>query len=128
MVELLVVMLFIGALSSMAVPRFREYKTRAQIAAMQSDLGNLKIAEEAYWAEHLKYATDTTDLEFRISANVHVSITTQDVVHGYTAVATHMNVPGRQCQTAIGPEAAPQVAGAIVCVPTNGGSSAIPTP
>jgi type IV pilus assembly protein PilA len=128
LVELLVVMLFIGALSSMAVPRFREYKTRAQIAAMQSDLGNLKIAEEAYWADHLKYATDTTGLEFRISANVHISITTQDVVHGYTAIATHMNVPGRQCQTAIGPEAAPQVAGAIVCVPTSSGSSAIPTP
>ena len=39
-------MLLLGALSSMAVPRFREFKKRAFVAAMLSDLGNLKIAEE----------------------------------------------------------------------------------
>src|SRR5687767_15404703 len=72
-VELLVVMLLIGALSSMAVPRFRQYKTRAYLAAMQSDLGNLKIAQESYWAEHQKYATVTSSLELRISANVAIA-------------------------------------------------------
>lgn len=127
-VELLVVMLLLGALSSMAVPRFREYKTRALIAAMQSDLGNLKIAEEEYWAEQLKYATDTAQLEFRATANVNIAITSQDVAGGYTAIATHVNVPGRQCQTAMGAEAAPREPGAVVCIVTSGGSSAIPTP
>ena len=72
-------MLLLGALSSMAVPRFRDYKTRAFVAAMQSDLGNLRIAEESYWAEHQKYATDTTQLELRITTNVAISITSQDV-------------------------------------------------
>jgi len=71
-VELLVVMLLLGALSSMAVPRFREYKTRALIAAMQSDLANLKISEEEYFADHLKYATDTSLLEFRKTVNVSI--------------------------------------------------------
>lgn len=127
-VELLVVMLLLGALSSMAVPRFREYKTRAYIAAMQSDLGNLKIAEEEYWAEHLKYATDTAHLEFRVTANVNIAITTQDLNGGYTAIATHLNVPGRQCQTAMGPEAAPREPGAVVCGPTSTGPSVLPTP
>ena len=127
-VELLVVMLLLGALSSMAVPRFREYKTRALIAAMQSDLANLKISEEEYFTEHLKYSTDTTQLEFRKTANVSIAITSQDVNGGYTAIATHSNVPGRQCQTAIGPEAAPLEPGAVVCIFTSGGSSAIPTP
>lgn len=127
-VELLVVMLLLGALSSMAVPRFREYKTRALIAAMQSDLANLKIAEEEYWAEHLKYATDTASLEFRVSANVNIALTSQDLNGGYTAIATHPNVPGRQCQTAMGPEAAPREPGAVVCVTTSGGASAIPAP
>ena len=125
-VELLVVMLLLGALSSMAVPRFREYKTRAFVAAMLSDLGNLKIAEEAYWAEHEKYATDTTQLELRITSHVAITITSKDVIGGYTAVATHVNVPGRQCQTAIGPEAAPKESGAIFCGPAAGGSSAVP--
>ncbi len=126
-VELLVVMLLIGALSSMAVPRFRDYKTRAFVAAMQSDLANLKIAEESYWAEHQKYVTDTAHLELRITNQVSITITSQDINGGYTAVATHVNVPGRQCQTAMGPEAAPRDQGAVVCLPASGGSGAIPS-
>lgn len=122
MIELLTVMLVIGALSSMAVPRFREYKSRALIATMQSDLGNLKIAQESYWAEHLRYATDTARLEFRISTNVAISITSQDVTGGYTAVAKHSNAPGQQCQTAMGREASPREPGAITCGPTGSGS------
>ena len=125
-VELLVVMLLLGTLSSMAVPRFREYKTRANIAAMQSDLGNLKIAEESYWAEHMNYVTDTAHLELRITTQVSISITSQDLMGGYTAVATHANVPGLQCQTAMGAEAAPRQPGAVVCLPAASGSSAIP--
>lgn len=125
-VELLVVMLFIGALSSMAVPRFREYKTRAYISAMESDLGNLRIAQEAYWAEHMVYATDTTGLDFRRTSNVNLEISSKDAAGGYTAIATHANVPGRQCQTAMGPEAAPREPGAISCGAASSGSSAIP--
>lgn len=127
-IELLVVMLLLGALSSMAVPRFREYKTRAFIATMQSDLGNLKIAQESHWAEHQQYTADTTALEFRITTNVAITITSKDLFGGYTAVATHSNVPGRQCQTAMGPEAAPMEPGAIVCGPAGGGSSTLTAP
>jgi prepilin-type N-terminal cleavage/methylation domain-containing protein len=122
-VELLTVMLLISALSAMAVPRFRQYKARALIATMQSDLGNLKIAQESYWAEHLRYATDTASLELRISANVAISITSKDVSGGYTAIATHHNVPNQQCQTAMGREAAPREPGAVLCGPTGGGGS-----
>jgi prepilin-type N-terminal cleavage/methylation domain-containing protein len=125
-VELLVVMLFIGALSAMAVPRFREYKTRALLATMQSDLANLRIAEESYWAEHQVYVTDTSSLDFRRTSQVQITISSQDVIGGYTAVATHSNVPGQQCITAMGAEAAPREPGAISCGAISSGSSAIP--
>jgi prepilin-type N-terminal cleavage/methylation domain-containing protein len=126
-VELLVVMILLGALSSMAVPRFREYKTRAYVAAMQSDLGNLKIAQEEFWAENMKYSTDTTSLEVRITTNVAIAISSQDVIGGYTAIATHNNVPGRQCETAMGREAAPKEPGAIVCGPASSSPSTVPS-
>lgn len=127
--ELMVVMFFIGALSAMAVPRFREYKTRAFIAAMESDLGNLRIAQESHWAEHQQYATDTASLELRVTANVRLAITSKDIIGGYTAVATHDNVPGRQCSTAMGAEAAPLEPGSINCIAGGGGggSSTIPS-
>lgn len=120
-------MVLLGALSSMAVPRFREYKERAFIAAMQSDLGNLKVAQESYWAEHQQYATDTAHLEMRITNDIAISISSQDVIGGYTAVATHSNVPGQQCLTAMGAEAAPREPGAVLCGPAGSGSSAIPS-
>lgn len=125
-VEMMVVMVVLGALSSMAVPRLREYKQRAYIAAMQSDLGNLKIAQESHWGEHLQYSTDTTKLDFRVTSDVLISITSKDIVGGYTAVATHTNLPGRQCATAMGPEAAPKEPGTITCGPVTSGSAAIP--
>jgi prepilin-type N-terminal cleavage/methylation domain-containing protein len=124
-VELLVVMALLGALASMAVPRFREYKARAYIAAMQSDLGNLKIAQEEHWAEHQVYATDTTDLDVRFTTDVTITITSQDLLGGYTAKARHSNVPGTQCETAMGPEAAPREPGAVVCGPSTA-STAVP--
>lgn len=125
-IELLVVMVLLGALSSMAVPRFREFKERGFIATMQSDLGNLRIAQELYWSEHQRYATDTSALELRVTSHVAISITSQDVDGGYTAIATHSGVPGRQCQTAMGREAAPKEPGLVFCGPATSTSSAIP--
>ena len=125
-IELLVAMVLFGALSAMAVPRFREYKVRAFIAAMQSDLGNLKIAEEEHWADQQRYATDTASLEFRTTREVSISITSQNITGGYTAVATHADVPDRECKMAMGPEAAPREQGAIFCGPTSGGASSLP--
>lgn len=123
---MLVVMIVLGALSGLAVPRLREYKQRAYVAAMQTDLGNLKIAQESHWGEHLQYATDTTRLEIRISHNVLISITSKDIAGGYTAIAMHANLPGRQCETAMGPEAAPREPGSIVCGPATTSTSSVP--
>ncbi len=122
----MVVMLVLGALSSMAVPRFREYKIRAFVAAMQSDLGSLKIAEESFWAEHQRYATDTASLELRITRDVSIRITSEDILGGYTAVATHSGVPNRECLTSMGRESAPREAGAVFCGPAGSGSTPLP--
>ena len=114
-IELLTVVVFLAILASMAVPRFREFKTRAYLASMQSDLGNLRIAQEEYWALHQAYATDTAALGVRTTSHVNVAISSVNLIGGYTAIATHSNVPGRQCMTAMGAEAAPREPGAIFC-------------
>ena len=114
-IELLTVVLFIGLLAAMAVPRFREFKNRAYLASMQSDLGNLRIAQEEYWAQHSSYSTDTTALGVRITSHVNIAISSADITGGYTAIATHSNAPGKQCITGMGAEAAPREPGAIIC-------------
>jgi hypothetical protein len=49
-----------------------------------------------------------------------------DLIGGYTAIATHLNVPGKQCITGMGAEAAPREPGAIICGAAPSGPSSIP--
>ena len=58
LIELLIVVAIIGLIATIALPRVFHVKERAQIAAMKSDLRNLVTVQEAYFAEHLAYATD----------------------------------------------------------------------
>jgi prepilin-type N-terminal cleavage/methylation domain-containing protein len=128
-VELLVAMVVMSALSAIAVPRYREFKVRAYTAAMQNDLGTLRIAEEAHWAEQMHYSTDTTALDFRATSDVDIRISSQDLVAGYSATATHRMVPGLQCVTATGREAVAQESGSIKCGPVaNSGGTLNPAP
>ncbi|HSA55837.1 MAG TPA: prepilin-type N-terminal cleavage/methylation domain-containing protein [Gemmatimonadaceae bacterium] len=123
--ELLVAMVLLGLIAGMAVPRYRLYKERAYVATMRTDLGNLRIAQEAYWAENLRYSTDTTALEFRKTSDVNIALSSLDLVSGYRAIATHASYAGMQCSTATGKDAGSQESGAIVCGAATAGASTI---
>jgi type II secretion system protein G len=48
LIELLIVVVIIGILASIAVPKFANTKGKARLAAIKSDLKNLATAQEAY--------------------------------------------------------------------------------
>jgi type II secretion system protein G len=58
LIELLIVVVIIGILAAIAIPKFANTKEKAYIASMKSDLRNLVTAEEAYFADSVKYTTD----------------------------------------------------------------------
>ena len=60
LIELMIVVVIIGLLASIAIPKFGSTKEKAYIASMKSDLRNLVTAEEAYFADSTAY-TDITD-------------------------------------------------------------------
>src|SRR5947199_6768068 len=60
LIELLIVVVIIGLLAAIAIPKFSNTKEKAYIAAMKSDLRNLVTAEEAYFADSMAY-TDQVD-------------------------------------------------------------------
>ncbi|HVH66846.1 MAG TPA: prepilin-type N-terminal cleavage/methylation domain-containing protein [Gemmatimonadales bacterium] len=60
LIELLIVVVIIGLLAAIAIPKFGNTKEKAYIASMKTDLRNLMTAEEAYFADSLAY-TDQTD-------------------------------------------------------------------
>jgi prepilin-type N-terminal cleavage/methylation domain-containing protein len=113
-IELLTVMIVIGLLAGIGVPRIRTMKERSYQATLRSDLGALRTAQEAYYAENQQYATDVTALEVRLSSRVSVTIESSDPLRGWKAAARHLwlNTP---CTTATGVDAVGVESGAIIC-------------
>src|SRR3989442_870020 len=60
LIELLIVIVIIGILAAIAIPKFSNTKEKAYIASMKADLRNLVTAEEGYFADSTAY-TDITD-------------------------------------------------------------------
>src|SRR2546429_6853615 len=58
LIELLIVVVIIGILAAIAIPKFANTKEKAYLASMKSDLRNLVTAEEAYFADSIKYTTN----------------------------------------------------------------------
>src|SRR5579864_2981570 len=57
LIELLIVVVIIGILAAIAIPKFANTKQKAVKASMISDLRNLATAQEAFYADSSSYAT-----------------------------------------------------------------------
>ena len=97
LIELLIVVVIIGILAAIAIPKFANTKTKAYTAAMKSDLRNLVTAEEAFFADSSKYSTyDTTKLKFKSSTGVN----DPTIVTGagyWSATVTHSQIASFSC-------------------------------
>ena len=98
LIELLIVVVIIGILAAIAIPKFANSKSKAYTAAMKSDLKNLVVAEESFFADSLYYLPyiDTTKLRFRPSLSVSTPII--QLGSGYwTATVTHSQIANFTC-------------------------------
>jgi prepilin-type N-terminal cleavage/methylation domain-containing protein len=101
LIELVMVLVIIGLLASVLIPRFANSREKAIVAAMKSDLRNLATAEESYFYDQLSYTTTLGNLaSFRPSAGVTITVG-QATMGGWSATATHANVT-RQCFLFVG--------------------------
>jgi prepilin-type N-terminal cleavage/methylation domain-containing protein len=115
LIELILVMLVIGILASMAIVRYRAMKERAYIATMKSDLGELRIAEEAFWAENQFYTVNQALLDFTPSSDVTLTVTSSDPNAGFDAQAVHSAAPAILCKMYVGRAVSTIPSGQIEC-------------
>jgi prepilin-type N-terminal cleavage/methylation domain-containing protein len=59
LIELLIVVVIIGILAAIAIPKFANTKEKAYLASMKSDLRNMVTTEEAYFADFQIYVAGT---------------------------------------------------------------------
>jgi len=109
LIELLIVVVIIGILAAIAIPKFANTKEKAYIAAMKSDLRNLVTAEEGYHADWVTYTTSTANLLWDQSAGVTVTIGGATGA-GWSATASH-NGSTKTCGIYYGTASSP-IAGA----------------
>jgi prepilin-type N-terminal cleavage/methylation domain-containing protein len=100
LIELLIVVVIIGILAAVAIPKFTAAKEKAYVAAMKSDLRNMSTNEESYFGDYGIYTTSTTAMNFSGSQNVTIAIgvATQS---SWSATATHIST-AKTCWLGVG--------------------------
>ena len=88
LIELLIVVVIIGILAAIAIPKFQTTKGKANAAALKSDLRNLATAEESYMFDNNSYSSVVSALSFNQSPGVILTVTTA-TASGWGAIATH---------------------------------------
>ena len=75
LIELLIVVVIIGILAALAIPKFASTKGKAHFAAMKSDLHNLTTAEESFFYDHARYTAALDSVGFTGSHGDVIAIT-----------------------------------------------------
>jgi len=120
LVELLVVVVVIGILTTIAIPRYAGSKDKAYVAAMKADLRSAAMYEEQYALDnHGQYFSGTATAAstvngFRASPGVTVTLTAFTILGSqladWTAIARHSQSP-ESCELR---------SGTVVCTTENG--------
>ncbi len=119
LIELLIVVVIIGILAAIALPKFAATKEQAYVSSMKSDLRNMAIAQEAYSADNSAYyngPVPTATLVYEPSPQVTIALQNVSLT-GWGAVAT---VPGTSRTCAVyqgtgGPIGPATIPGQVTC-------------
>ncbi len=117
LIELLIVVVIIGLLATIAIPKFSNTKEKAYVASMKSDLRNLATAEEAFFYDSAKYTTNLA-LMNNFNPTQGVTMSVNATASGWSASTTSAFAPSRQCALFSGnaaPLAPATVEGRITC-------------
>ena len=103
LIELLIVVVIIGILAAIAIPKFANTKEKAYVASMKSDLRNLITAQEAYFSDNnSNYAAAISNLGTNYKASTGITVVLNTVTNtGWRASATS-NSTAKTCTIQLG--------------------------
>jgi prepilin-type N-terminal cleavage/methylation domain-containing protein len=118
LIELLIVVVIIGILAAIAIPKFAATKDKAKLASVKTDVRNSETAEEAYFSDYATYGTFAqlqTASNFSLSTGNTMTITA--ATNGYTVGANNSSISSTitSCKVQVAGGASSTVDGSITC-------------
>ena len=96
LVELLIVVVIIGILASVAIPKFSSAREKAFLSSMKSDLKNLATQQEMYHNSNFSYGASLALVGGSLSDGVTITIN-EATGSGWAATASHAGLPTEHC-------------------------------
>ena len=96
LIELLIVVVVIGILATIAIPKFSRMREKSYVAAVTSDLKNIASQQEIYLDDNYTYAANLADLDITITDRVTITIN-EATGQGWAATGVHAGFAGSQC-------------------------------
>ena len=118
LIEMLIVVVVIGVLAAIAIPKFAATKDKAKVASLKTDVRNSETAEETYFSNYAAYGTFAqlqAASNFSLSTGNTMAITA--ATNGYTVAANNGSISSAitSCKVQIGAGASSTVDGQITC-------------
>lgn len=113
LIELLIVVVIIGILAAIAIPKFANTKAKSILASMKTDLRNLATSQEAYYFDNSAYAPAVGPAQAAgvasftaTSGNILTALSNVSNI-GYTATMSNgaLTVAPTTCGIFVGPAA-----------------------
>ncbi len=105
LIELLIVVVIIGILAAIAIPKFTTMREKAYFSAMKSDLKNLQAQQEIYYsdpANSYSYASTVSAAGYQPSQGVTITVAGAGTT-GWEAKTTHSALAATQyCTVRVG--------------------------
>ena len=119
LIELLIVVVIIGILAAIAIPKFAATKDKAKLASVKTDLRNSMTAQEAYFSDFATYGT-FANLQAASNFTLSGANTNSGSVaasNGYTMTFNNGTISTgiTQCHVHVGAGATSGVDGVIIC-------------
>ena len=96
LIELLIVVVIIGILAAIAIPKFSSTREKAFMSAAKADLRNLASLQEVYYNDNYTFTTDLNAVGF--SGTDGITVTFGEATNlGWSASAVHAGMPAESC-------------------------------
>lgn len=118
LIELLIVVVIIGILAAIAIPKFAATKDKAKLSSVKTDVRNIMSLMEGYSSDSGKYVSPVQANIPLSSGNSIVAAAANAAGNGYTITVTNTSISAGQksCTVKTGSDAAVEADdGKIIC-------------